>query len=527
VTAASALARAGLIVSGAFLISRVLGWVRLVVVVNAVRDPHELDAFFAAFRIPDLLFQLVAAGAVSSALIPVVASLIASDGHERAWRVVSTVTNLMLTLLLILALFVFVFADRLVPLYTSGFDPATMARTIELTRIMVLSPIFLALGAIATSVLNSEGRFAAAAIAPIVYNLAIIGAALLLSPALGAVGLALGVVAGSLGHVLVQIRPLQALGFRYTPRIDFSDAAARRALGLMVPRAIGLGASQITFVVTTALATTLGLGAVTSFTIAFTLLQIPIGVIGVPLGVVLFPSLSRGAAVGDRDAFIGLLNRAMRLLAVAMIPVAALAGILRVETVALLFNDFQPDAIRVTADTFLAFLVGAPAHALIAVLARAFYARQDTVTPVLAAVGAVIVNTSLAVVLVDPFGLPGMAFAIAVAAWVESLVLIVLLRRREGPLGLSSVGSVAVRTLVATALATLVGVVTRLFLEPALLADPASPGPGGLIRLATIIVVVSLVFGGMFIISALALRIGELRSIVAIMVEALRRPRTA
>jgi putative peptidoglycan lipid II flippase len=527
VTAASTLARAGLIVSGAFLISRVLGWLRLVVVVNAVPDPHELDAFFAAFRIPDLLFQLVAAGAVSSALIPVVASLIASDGHERAWRVVSTVTNLMLGLLLILAAFVFVFADQLVPLYTSGFDPVTMARTIELTRIMVLSPIFLALGAVATSVLNSEGRFAAAAIAPIVYNLAIIGAALLLTPALGAVGLAVGVVSGSLGHVLVQIRPLQRLGFRYTARIDFADSAARRALGLMVPRAIGLGASQITFVVTTALATTVGLGAVTSFTIAFTLLQIPIGVIGVPLGVVLFPSLSRGAAVGDRDAFIGLLNRALRLLAVAMIPVAALAGILRVETVALLFNDFSANAIRITADTFLAFLLGAPAHALIAVLARAFYARQDTVTPVLAAVGAVVINTTLAVALVDPFGLPGMAFAIAVAAWAESLALIVLLRRREGPLGLASVGSVALRTLVATALASLVGVVTRFFLEPTLLPDPASPGPGGSIRLVMIIVVVSLVFGAMFVISALALRIGELRSIVAIMVEALRRPRTA
>ena len=526
-TAASTLARAGLIVSGAFLISRVLGWLRLVVVVNAVPDPHELDAFFAAFRIPDLLFQLVAAGAVSSALIPVVASLIASDGHERAWRVVSTVTNLMLGLLLILAAFVFVFADQLVPLYTSGFDPVTMARTIELTRIMVLSPIFLALGAVATSVLNSEGRFAAAAIAPIVYNLAIIGAALLLTPALGAVGLAVGVVSGSLGHVLVQIGPLQRLGFRYTARIDFADSAARRALGLMVPRAIGLGASQITFVVTTALATTVGLGAVTSFTIAFTLLQIPIGVIGVPLGVVLFPSLSRGAAVGDRDAFIGLLNRALRLLAVAMIPVAALAGILRVETVALLFNDFSANAIRITADTFLAFLLGAPAHALIAVLARAFYARQDTVTPVLAAVGAVVINTTLAVALVDPFGLPGMAFAIAVAAWAESLALIVLLRRREGPLGLASVGSVALRTLVATALASLVGVVTRFFLEPTLLPDPASPGPGGSLRLVMIIVVVSLVFGAMFVISALALRIGELRSIVAIMVEALRRPRTA
>jgi putative peptidoglycan lipid II flippase len=516
-----------MIVSGAFLISRVLGWLRLVVVVNAVRDPRELDAFFAAFRIPDLLFQLVAAGAVSSALIPVVASVIASQGHERAWRVVSTVTNLMLGLLLILAVLVLIFADQLVPLYTSGFDPAMMARTIELTRIMVLSPIFLALGAIATSVLNSQGRFAAAAIAPIVYNLAIIAAALLLTPALGAVGLAIGVVAGSLGHLLVQLRPLGALGFRYTPRIDTSDGDARRAVGLMVPRAIGLGASQITFVVTTALATTVGLGAVTSFTIAFTLLQIPIGVIGVPLGVVLFPSLSRGAAVGDHAAFIGLLDRAMRLLAVAMIPVAALAGILRVETVALLFGGFDADSIRLTADTFLAFLVGAPAHALIAVLARAFYARQDTITPVLAAILAVVVNTTLAVMLVDPFGLPGMAFAIAVAAWLEAAALLVLLRRREGPLGLGSVGSVAARTLVATALATLVGVVTRLLVEPVLVADPAGAGRGGVLGLVAVMIVVSVAFAATFVVSALALRIGELRSIVAIMVDALRRPRPA
>ena len=256
-------------------------------------------------------------------------------------------------------------------LYTSGFDPATMARTIELTRIMVLSPIFLALGAVATSVLNTEERFAAAVSAPIVYNLAIIGAAILLTPSLGAVGLAVGVVAGSLGHLLVQIPPLRRLGFRYTPKIDVSDPAARRALALMAPRAVGLGASQITFVVVTALATTVGLGAVTAFTIAFTLLQIPIGVIGVPLGVVLFPSLSRGSAIGDHEAFVGLLNRALRLLVVVMIPVAALAGILRVETVAVLFRSFDPAAIRLTADTFLAFLVGAPAHAVIAVLARA------------------------------------------------------------------------------------------------------------------------------------------------------------
>ena len=213
-----------------------------------------------------------------------------------------------------------------------------------------------------------------------------------------------------------------------------------------------------------------------------------------------------------------------------MIPVA---GARRSSCVSrpstLLFGDFQFDAadLEVTADD-------APR-----VPARARGPRTDRGagsrllratghgTPVLAAVGAVVVNTTLAVILVDPLGLPGMAFAIAVAAWLEAIALIVLLRRREGTLGLASVASVAARTLVATALATLVGVVTRLLLEPALLPDPASPGPSGVVRLVTIIVVVSAVFGAVFVISALALRIGELRSIVAIMVEALRRPRAA
>ena len=127
---------------------------------------------------------------------------------------------------------------------------------------MILSPIFLALGSVATSVLNAGGRFMAAALAPIVYNLAIIGAALVLGPTLGVKGLALGVVAGSMGHLLIQLRPLGRMGFRYQPRIDAEDPQARRALILMAPRAIGLGASQITFIVVTSLATLLGAGAV-------------------------------------------------------------------------------------------------------------------------------------------------------------------------------------------------------------------------------------------------------------------------
>jgi putative peptidoglycan lipid II flippase len=529
VSATRTLARAGMIVSGAFLFSRVLGWVRLVVIGNSLppNATDQLDAFFAAFRIPDLMFQLVAAGAVSSALIPVISGIFQSDGDQRAWRIVSTVTNLMLIGLAILGIIVLVFADTIVPVYTSGFDPATMARTIELTRIMVLSPIFLAVGAVATSVLNARGRFAAAALAPSVYNVAIIAAAFTLAPSMGAVGLAIGVVLGSLGHVLVQLPPLRAIGFVYRPVIDLADAAARKTLALMAPRAVGLGASQITFLVMTSLATGIGVGAVTAFTIAFTLLQIPVGVVAVPLAVVLFPSLSREVAGGNHSEFIGLLTRALRFLTFVLLPIAVLCAIIPVEGIAVLFRRFDRETIELTATTLQAFLVGLVAHGLIAVLARAFYALHDTRTPVGAAVLAVAVNTTLAVVLVEPLGLPGLALAIALAAWLEAFVLTVLLRRRVGRFGLSTLSWLAVRTVLATAAAGLAGVVVHDRVGPLLAPHPAVGGTGDLPGLVGVIVIVSAAYTAVFVAAALALRIEELRSIVEIMVDALRRPRRA
>ncbi len=192
----------------------------------------QLDAFFAAFRIPDLIFQLVAAGALSSALVPIVSALFTTNEAARAWRVVSTVINLMLIGLALFGIGFFVLAPVIVPVITPGFEGAQLEKTIELTRIMLLSPIFLALGAVATSVLNAGGRFTAAAMAPIVYNLVIIAAAVFLAPTLGIDALAFGVVAGSFGHLLVQLRPLSRLGFRYAPRIDGADPQARKALAL-------------------------------------------------------------------------------------------------------------------------------------------------------------------------------------------------------------------------------------------------------------------------------------------------------
>ncbi len=518
-----ALARAGLIVSGAFLISRILGWVRLVVFAHVFPAGADLDVFFAAFRLPDLMFQLVAAGALSSAVIPVISALLATDETARAWRVVSTIANLMLAGLLVLGLVLLVAAPAIIPAITPKFTADQWSRTVDLTRLMIISPIFLAFGSLVTSVLNARGRFAASAIAPIVYNLAIIGAALTLTSSFGITGLGIGVVAGSVGHLLVQLAPLRAQGFRYERRIDIADPEARKALKLMAPRALGLGAGQITFIVLTSIASGLGTAAITAFNYAFTLLQIPIGLIGVPLGIVVLPSLASLAALGNLDAFAGLVSRAIRLTIFVMLPVTGIAIVLRQEIVDVLFgySQFDRPALDLIAATLLTFLTGLTAHALIAILARVFYARHDTRTPVAAAVLAVVINSTLAAVLAGPFGLPGLGLAIAIAAWVETIVLLVLLQRSLRELDFRPLLTLGIRSLAVTIGGSLAaaGVLAGLTLA-------MGPNPGRLdlvIRMGLVGTVWLLTSAAL----ALVLRIGELTSIIELMLDLLRRPRRA
>jgi putative peptidoglycan lipid II flippase len=514
-----ALARAGITVTFLFLLSRILGYLRYVVIANAVPDPSQLDSFFAAFRIPDFLFQLVAAGALSSALIPVIAGLFATEQEARAWRVVSTVTTLMLSALLVLAGIVLLFAPQLVAFITPGFDEEELALTTELTRIMVLSPLFLAAGAVATSALNARGRFGAAAVAPLVYNIAIILGAIVLVPVLGINGLALSVVLGAAGHVLVQLPSLARIGARIRPRLDLGDAEARKALLLMAPRALGLGATQVVFLVMTGLASTLAEGSIAVFNFAFAVLQIPIGVIGVPLGVVLLPSLSREAATGGMDAFKRLLVRGMSMLGLVMIAIAALGIVVAEDVTRLLFDygSIGDTALELTATTLAVFLVGLTAHSLIAVVARAFYALQDTATPVAAALLAVVINIVAANALVGSYGVAGLAAAIAIAAWLELLALVLLLGRRVPGLGLGHVAVVMTKALIASVAG---GVVAWLVYEALLGAWGQDPG----FLLLLVRTTVTTICGGVVIIGAsAALRIEELRTIVGLVVDLLRR----
>ena len=520
-----ALARAGLIVSGAYLVARVLGYVRVVVIGSTLGAGPELDAFFAAFRIPDLIFQLVAAGTVAAALVPMVAGQLGTGRASRAWHIVSTIASLMTVGLVILAGVAWLAAPVLVPFIAPGFSGEQLQRTIELTRLMLLAPMFLALGAVATSALNAHNRFAASALAPIVYNLAIIGAAFILTPSLGVTGLAIGVLAGSLGHLLVQLPPLARAGFRFTPNLDAGDPEVREALRLMGPRAIALGAGQITFVVATAFASGLVAGSVTAFTFAFTVFSIPLSVIGVPLGIVALPTLSRDLARGAVDEFVTLMSRAVRLILFLILPLVALGIALRGPATTVLFTHgkFTEASTELVASTLLVLLLALPGEGLLTILVRAFYANRDTRTPALAAILAVALN-----VVVGAFalyglgwGLPGIAAGIAVGSTVEATVLAILLRREIPEFDPRQIVTAAAPIVLASLAGGLVAAGVVVILDPGLAGGPtqvralvelvAGGGLGGLTYLAL----------------ARALRLPELGLIMRLMSDTLSRLRPA
>ncbi len=471
------LARAGAIVVVAYLGSRVLGWLRLVVIGNLFGAGSDLDAYFTAFRIPDLIYQLVAAGAVSSALIPVLAGLLHQGKRDHAFRVVSTVINAMLIALIGVSIAMAVFAPQIVPILAPGFDVVTTELTVRLTRIMLVSPIMLAMGAVLSAVLNVEGRFGAAAMAPLLYNGAIIGCALVLAPWLGIDALAVGVVLGSFLHVAVQLPALRG-HLRYDLVLDLGDPAARQTFLLMGPRAIGLGASQITFIVNTSLATGLAAGSVVAYNVAFTILQIPIGVIGFPLGVVLLPAMSKALAAGSVAEFGRVVVQALRLVLFVMLFVTVVGLVLRRQTVSLLFDygNFDAQALALTSDTLAFFLLGTAAHSLNVILARAFYSGQDTRTPVFVAVASVAVNVVISVSTVGFLGLSGLALGIALGGWLEATVLAFLLWRRSASLDMGSLITALGVFAVGALLAGGVAFGTVRLTELGLGTDPGKPG---------------------------------------------------
>ncbi|MEP7081806.1 MAG: murein biosynthesis integral membrane protein MurJ [Chloroflexota bacterium] len=521
ISTGSVLVTASLVLTAAALASRLLGWIRLLVIGSQFGASSELDAYFAAFRIPDAIFQLVVAGALSAALIPVFSSYRARGQEAEAWRLASSVINLVMIALSVLSLLMAILAPVLVPIVAPGFDEPTTELTIRLTRIMLISPVLIGMGAVVTGILNSYQQFTVPSIAPLLYNLAIIGAAIFLAPIFGVEGLAIGVALGSLAHLLVQLPNLARVGHRYKPTIDLSHPGVRRVVWLMGPRMLGLASGQVNFLVSTVLASGLAAGSLAVYNYAFQLSQLPVGVIGVGVAVALFPTLSQDAAMGRIGEIRRQVANAVRVLVFVAAPLTAIMVVLRepLTSVFYQYGLFSQAATEQTAITLLFFAVGLGGHIVVHTLTRAFYAMQDTRTPVTWAIVAVAVNVPLMVWLVGPMGVPGLALALSISSSLEVIGLLWSLRRRID----SVEGSAIARSLARAAVAG--GVSAGVMLVGLLLVDAAA---GGLLDdpLGRVAVLFGLAGAGVaaFVAVAAALRSPELDQLRRVL---RRRRRTA
>ena len=452
------LANASLILTVAALASRLLGWIRLLVIGSQFGASADLDAYFAAFRIPDAIFQLVVAGALSAALIPVFSSYRAREDEREAWRLASSVINLVLIALAVFSLVMAVLAPWVVPIIAPGFDPETTELTVRLTRLMLLSPVFVGMGAVVSGLLNSYGRFGVPAVAPLVYNLAIIAAAVVLAPMLGVEGLAIGVVAGSILHLAIQLPALRRVGRNYDLTIGLGHPGVRKVAWLMGPRLLGLAAGQVNFVASTILASNLGVGAVTAYNYAYQLSQIPVGVLGVSVAIAIFPTFSRDAALGRIADIRRQLSTSVRILIFLAAPLTAMTIVLARPITAVFFQYglFSDAATERTAGALVFFSIGLSGHIVVHVLTRAFYAMQDTRVPVLWAVIAVAINVPLMVILSGPMGVEGLALALSISATLEVIGLAWALRRRIDSIDEGTILRSALRSGTAAVMAGLV-----------------------------------------------------------------------
>jgi putative peptidoglycan lipid II flippase len=450
------LAMAASVVALGFLGSRLLGLVRTVAIAHQFGTSPDLDAYFVAFRIPDLIFQLLAGATLGSAFIPTFARVVADRGEREGWRLASGVLNLLFAATLFFAVLGLLLAPLLVPLTAPGLgdDAGQHAHltslAVDLTRIMMLSPVLFAVSGMFMGILNARHHFLAPAFAPMFYNAAIIVGALISKDVKV---LAVCVVLGAVLHLAVQLPALRLIGMRWQPAWDWRDKAVREVGRLMGPRVIGLAAFQLNFVVATFFASTVGSGAISAVNYAWLVVMTPLGLFGMAISTAIFPRMAEQAA-RDKGELQETVSKALRLILYLTIPASVGLVILAKPITAFLLRSgsFDATSTDLVVSALVFYSIALFAHAGIEILSRGYYALSDTRTPVAFAVISMIVNLVLSLVLVWPFGIKGLAAALSVATIVEFTLLIRNLEQRLGGLDAGHLVFSLTRTIVSSVL---------------------------------------------------------------------------
>lgn len=495
------------IVAAAFVVSRVLGLLREILIARQFGTSGDYDAYVAAFRIPDLLFLVVMSGAFGSAFIPVFAGFLSRGEQDRAWRLASAVLTYTVLTLLVVGQLVFLFAGPLMrDIVAPGLAPPQQDLAVNITRLLLLSPLLLGLGAAAQGMLQAQDAFTLPAVAPILYNLGIIAGALLLAPTMGVYGLAVGVIVGAAGHAGVQFVGLIRRGMHFSPTLSRRVQGLGEVARLMAPRLVGQAAFQINFIVMTNFASRLGESKVSAINYAYQVFMLPHGVLALSLSTVIFPMMARQYELNQLDDLKVTLRGALGPLIFLTFPASVGLFAFRTSIVQVLFQfgSFSDESTRLVAQALAYFSVGLVAFAVVEAVTRAFYAMHDTRTPVTVAIVTVIANIALSAYLAPRLGHGGLALSIALTTVVEMAILLTVLYRRIGGLGRGLLES----TIKAAAATAIMAVVALRFAGP--LAQVTDPSDGRSIAGMVMFVVTLGATGITYLVSAYYLRAPEL-----------------
>ena len=434
------IARAAGTVMAAFIVSNLVGLLAKTLTAREFGTGIESNAFFAANRFSEILFNLVAGGALGSAFIPVFTGLLAAEERQKAWKLASSIANLVSIVLIFLSLLAFIFAPQVVHyILAPGFTPENSTLTANLLRVQVISSVIFGLSGLVMGILNSHQRFLLPALAPAMYQFGWIMGIFLLKPSLGIFGLAWGVVIGSLLHLLVQLPLLFRLPHRaYRPSLGLEMPEVREVGKLMAPRLLGVAVVQLNFLINTLLASFQPEGSITALSLAFPLMIMPEAALAQSIAIAALPTFAAQVAKKQFTEMRASLSAAIRVMLLLAIPASIGLVLLRRTIVAILYqgNQFSADSTSFVAWALLFYAIGLVGHSIVEILSRAFYALHDTKTPVLIGVGAMSLNLALSFLftwLFRKLGLMphgGLALANSTATLIESVILLALMRKR-------------------------------------------------------------------------------------------------
>lgn len=505
------------VISSATILSRLLGLAREVIFASMFGANFITDAFRVAYAIPYLLRRLLGEGAMSAFLVPVFTDIRSKEGEEAAKEFAnSAYTAFALIVIAIIAVFIAV-APAIVFIIAPGLreNPEAFHLAVFLARLMIPYMLLMMTSAISMGILNSYRHFLSPAMAPVVMNICFIGALLFLCPHMGDTiylqiqGIAYGILVGGILQVAVQLPALTRRGFVYRPRLNFRHPGIKRMLLLMGPAIFVIGIVRINLLLDTVIASFLGEGNISYLNYGERLLQFPLGALGFGISTAILPLLSQYISKGDTAKYKETLNFALRFMLVLCIPATLGLAVLAMPVVRLIYQHGNFSAVDTfyTTQTLLAFTVGLVGFVGVQVVVPGFYSRQDTRTPVFGALAALIVNGILNIALIFPLGIAGIALATSLSAFANTGVLLWLLRRKVGPLGLRAVATTGVKAVLASLPSASAGYFTWWYLNGLL-------GGGLLYQISTILIAV-VVAGGVYIAFARLFRVQEITDVLA------------